>query len=68
MIPTCPLDDCDAEADQVDTAFDRDNGEPWQVTEILVCEEGHQVTVNYGSPYVAEHEDLSDVSEGVACP
>lgn len=66
MSVRCPLEDCSAEAEQVETVFERHRGEPEEVTEVLVCENEHQVTVNYANPIVAEHEDLSDDVEGVA--
>lgn len=68
MAACCPLDGCSASAEQVDAVFDRHRGEPEEVTEILVCENEHQVTVNYGNPVVAEHEDLSNVVQEVSPP
>lgn len=50
----CPVNDCGADAEQVDVNFDRFHLSPPEVQETIVCEDGHQVTVGYDNPVVEE--------------
>lgn len=52
--PRCPVNDCEADAEQVDVDFDRYHEGPDEVQETIVCEDGHQVTVSYDNPVVEE--------------
>lgn len=58
MSPSCALDDCEADAEQVDVDFDRYHGGPDEVRETILCEDGHQATVGYENPIIEEVHQL----------